>query len=86
MKVTYTGEGQLMLHQEIGRGNLPDGRECRLIQTNYGIHMQVYPKGKKNFWKTFTVSYFDLSAAMVEEIVKIEANIQEKLNEEKVKS
>ena len=51
---------------------MPDGRECRLIQTNTGIHMEVYPKDKKDDWKTFSVSYLELSKTIVEEITKIE--------------
>jgi len=72
MKITYEGEGKLFLHKEIGKGNLPDGRKCRLIQTNAGIHMEVYPKDKKKDWKTFSVSYMELSKTIVDEIIKIE--------------
>lgn len=72
MKVEYEGKGLMCLHQEIGKGQLPDGRKCRLIQTNSGIHMQVYSKDKKEEWETFTVSYKDLGEAIAEEIVKIE--------------
>ena len=76
MNVTYSGEGKMFLHQEIGKGQMPDGRDCRLIQTNAGIHMEIYPKDKKGDWKTFTVSYMDLSKAIVDEISKIEAETQ----------
>ena len=72
MKVKYDGEGKMFLHQEIGKGQMPDGRECRFIQTNAGVHMQVYPKDKKGKWKTFSISYFELSKAIVDEILKIE--------------
>ena len=73
MEVTQQKEGALFLHTEIGKGQMPDGRECRLIQTNAGIHMQVYTKGKNNGnWKTFSVPYMELSKAIVEEIKKIE--------------
>jgi len=72
MNVTYQGEGKMFLHQEIGKGQMPDGRQCRLIQTNAGVHMQVYPKDEKEKWKIFSVSYMDLSKAIVDEIAKIE--------------
>ena len=71
MKVKYEGKGKMFLHQEIGKGTLPDERKCRLIQNNVGIYMQVYDKNERN-WKTFSVSYMDLSQAIVDEITKIE--------------
>lgn len=71
LNVTYTGENKLVLHKEIGEGKLPDGRKCRLIQTNAGIHMQVYGKDNKG-WKTYSVSYMDLSKAISDVIPEIE--------------
>lgn len=72
MKVKYEGIGKMFLHKEIGEGQMPDGRRCRLIQTNQGIHMQVYSKKDKNEWKTFSINYLDLGEAIVKEIQKIE--------------
>ena len=60
MKVSYDGDGKMFLHTKIGEGTMPDGRECKLVQTNQGIHMQVYSKEKNGGWKTFTVNYMDL--------------------------
>ena len=79
LEVKYTGKDKLYLHKEIGKGNLPDGRECRLIQTNSRIHMQVYGKSGKG-WKDFTVSYMDLGKAISDIIPKIE---KEKKDENK---
>lgn len=72
MKVEYIGEGKMFLHQEVGKGTLPDGRECRLVMTNNGVHMVVYPKTKDSKWKTFSLSWMELSKAIVDEIEKIE--------------
>ncbi len=74
MKIEYSGEGNLFLHQLIGEGKLPDGREIRLIQTNTGIHMQVYPlKGEeKGKWKTFSLSYMAITEGFVKHIKQFE--------------
>ena len=70
IKVEYSGENKMFLHKELGKGNLPNGIECRLLQSNAGIHMQVYDKEKKN-WKTYSVSYMDLSKG-ISEVIPLE--------------
>lgn len=62
----------MFLHREIGKGTMPDGRECRLIMTDNGVYMQVYPKDKGSMWKTFSLPWMELSEAIVSEIEKIE--------------
>lgn len=71
LNVTYTGKDKMSLHKQIGEGKLPDGRKCRLIQDNAGIHMQVYDKDKDG-WKTYSVSYMDLSKSISDIIPEIE--------------
>ena len=77
MNVTYNGENKMCLHKQIGEGTTPNGRKCRLIQTNYGISMQVYNEGENNGWKSYGVSYMDLSKAIMSEIQKIESGEKE---------
>jgi hypothetical protein len=67
--VTYDGEDGLCLHTSIGKGNLSDGRECQMIQTDFGIHMDVTNKGGKG-WKRYTMSYANIGKAFDEAIKK----------------
>ena len=74
MRLTYDGEGKFFLHQQIGKCEMPDGRKCRLLQTNAGIHMQVDSKTKAGKWETFSLSYMELSKVIVDEITKMSQN------------
>ena len=81
MELILQKKGTMFLHKELGNGKMPDGRKVRLIQTNRGIHMQVYPIDKKETnkgnWDTYSLSYDELSQNMFQEIKKIEAHSSE---------
>ena len=72
LNVTYGGKDKMFLHTEVGKGKMPDGRECRLIQTNGGLHLQVTNKDQS--WQHFSVSWMDISKAISEVVPKIEKN------------
>jgi len=74
MKIKYESMNKLYSHNELGLGTLPDGRKCRLIQTDYGVLMQIYNEDNKNEWKTYSLSYMELSRVFVDEIVKSEVD------------
>jgi len=69
LKVEYIGKNKLFLHQEVGKGNLADGRECRLIMTDKGVVMQVTVK---NEWESYAVSWMDISKAIADIVPKFE--------------
>ena len=68
LKVNYAGKNQLRLHKQIGEGELPDGRKCRLIMDNFGVFMEV--KLGKDEWEHYQVTWMDLSKAIVDIIPK----------------
>ena len=84
MKIKKEEQGILILHKEIGKGQTPDGRNVRLIQTNSGIHMQVDTKDKdknrQGKWDLYTLSYKELCDCFFEEINNIEKT-EKKTNE-----
>ena len=71
MKVEYIGENKFFLHQEVGKGTMPDGKECRLIMINPGLIFEVYDKDGKN-WKSYSATWMEISKAIVDEILKLE--------------
>ena len=77
MKLKIEKKGIMFFHKEIGEGTTPEGNECRLLQTDNGIHMQIYPKDKtekaKGNWTTYTLTYEELSNSIFNEITKLEA-------------
>lgn len=75
INIKYSGEDRLFLHKEIGKGKLPDGRECRLIQTNSEILMSVSTKKGNRY---FSINYMDLTKAFADIIPKIEKNLRGK--------
>lgn len=70
LKVKYAGKNQFILHKQLGKGNLPDGRECRLIETNSGIYMEV--KIGEEGWEHYEVTWMDISKAIADIIPKSE--------------
>lgn len=71
MKLKKEKPNAMFLHHSIGEGKLGD-RKLDFIQTNEGVHMQLYgPEGKG--WDTYTLTWGDLSKMIVDEIEKLEA-------------
>jgi len=68
LKIEFTGKDIFMLHKELGKGN-HNGRDCRLLQTNKGLHFEI--KEKKG-WKTYTATYDEISKTFARAVIQHE--------------
>jgi hypothetical protein len=80
MKLEYLGIDKLFLRQEIGKGTLPDGRECSLSMINQGLLFEIKTKKDKvqitGNWKTYSLSFTELSEEIMKEALKMEGEQQ----------